>query len=82
MVRKRIVSLELGRIICIIADDCMDDSLFVPWNIIDDGDVPTSVSLFEQTSRLPIHLVRSEISANNLQKYKFFLATKDLLRSL
>ena len=42
MLRKRIVSLELGRIICIIADDCMDDPLFVPRNIIDDGDVLTA----------------------------------------
>ena len=42
MVIKLIVSLELGRIICIIADDCMDDPLFVPQNIIDDRDVLTA----------------------------------------
>ena len=37
------------------------------------GFVRSSVSLFEQTSKLPLHLAGSDITASNLQKSKSFL---------
>ena len=42
MVRNHVMSLELGRMICIIAYDWLDDPLFVPRNTINDGDVLTA----------------------------------------